>query len=175
MQPTKVIIYLFVALFASSPGAAHAFWWSGGDNQSGLNLETGYDINTVTTMSGRVTSIQAGDDHRTVQLELENNGIRVVVVLGPQHYWAGHGIALKSGDNITVRGSKAQGINGVVYILAEKITDTSQETTVSLRNESGRPAWTGGGMRNGTGQMNNRPSPMRQQSPGRMGGGRMGR
>ncbi len=175
MKPTKAIVYLFVALLASYPAVAHAFWWSGDDKQSGLNLETGYDINTVTTINGRIISVQAGDDHRNAQLELEINGSRVVVVLGPQRYWTENGITVKTGDYVTVRGSKAQGTNGVVYILAQKITDTTQETEVSLRNESGRPAWAGGGMRNGAGQMNTRTSPMRQQSPGRIGGGRMGR
>ncbi|MDD2540749.1 MAG: hypothetical protein PHH28_06855 [Desulfuromonadaceae bacterium] len=179
MKPTKAIIYLLVAFFALCPVAVHAFWWSGDDTQSGLNLETGYDINTVTMITGRIISVQTGNGHRNAQLELENNGTRVVVILGPQRYWAENGISLKSGDYVTIRGSKAQGTNGVVYILAQKITDTTQETEVSLRNESGRPAWAGGGMRNSAGQMNTRTSPMHQQSPGRMGGrmggGRMGR
>lgn len=143
--------------------------------QSGLNLETGYDANTVTTMTGHIVSVQAGDERRNAQLELESSGIFAIVVLGPHRYWAEHGIALKAGDNITVRGSKAQGTDGVVYILAQKITDTSQSAAVTLRNESGRPAWAGGGMGSGSGRMNGHPSRMRQQAPGRMGGGRMGR
>ena len=164
MKPTKTTIYL-LALFLSFPCAAHAFWGSGGDNQSGLNLETGYDTNTVTTMTGRIVSVLTGADRHTAQIELQSNGTRSVVILGPQRYWAEHGIAVKNGDDVTVRGSKAQGKDGVVYILAQEITDTSQNKSALLRNESGRPAWAGG---MGTGRM-------RQQSPGRMGGGRMGR
>ncbi len=174
MYSTKFTIYLIAVLLMSSPVVAHAFQGGDGDRQSGLNLETGYDANTVTTMAGRIMSVQIGDDHRNAQLELENNGVHAVVVLGPQRYWAEHGIALKAGDDITVRGSKAQGKDGVVYVLAQKITDTSINASVSLRNESGRPAWAGSGMGNGSGRMNNRPAQMRQ-SPGRMGGGRMGR
>lgn len=174
MQSKKIIICLLSSLLALSPAAAHSFWGSTGDTQSGLNLETGYDANTVTTMTGRIVSVQAGDERRNSQLELESGGARAVVVLGPHRYWAEHGIALKAGDDVTVRGSKAQGADGVVYILAQKITDTSQNTAISLRNESGRPAWTGGGMGSGPGQMKGSPSRMRQ-SPGRMGGGRMGR
>jgi hypothetical protein len=158
---------------AATPVASHAFWGSG-DNQNGLNLESGYDANTVTSITGRIVSIQAGEDRRTAQLEIESGGVRSVVVLGPQRYWSEHGINLKTGDDVTVRGSKAQGSDGVVYILTQKITDTTQKTTVTLRSESGRPSWAAGGMGNSPGQMNTRPSPMRQQSPGRMGGGRMG-
>lgn len=175
MHVTKIVICLLAACLSAYPLDVPAFMGVGGDKQNGLNLETGYDANTVMTMTGRIVSLQMGDDQRSSRLELENNGIRAVVVLGPQRYWAEHGIVLKSGDDITVRGSKAQGTDGVVYILAQKITDTSQKTSVSLRNESGRPAWAGSGMGNGIGRMNNHPAQMRQQSPGRMGGGRMGR
>lgn len=173
MKPAKIIIYILAALFLSSPDSARAFWGSGGDNQSGLNLESGYDTNTVITMTGRIVSVLAGDDRHGARIELDSNGARAVVMLGPQRYWAEHGITVKAGDDVTVRGSKAQGKDGVVYILAQKITGTSQNKSTSLRNEAGRPAWADGGM--GTGRMNHQPARMRQQAPGRMGGGRMGR
>lgn len=166
MYPTRFIIHLLAALLLLFPFSAQAFRESG-DSQSGLNLETGYDVNTVTTVTGRVVALHAGDERRHAQCELESSGVRTVVVLGPQGYWADHGIAIKAGDEVTVRGSKAQGKDGVVYFLAQKITDTSQKSSVALRNESGRPAWAGKGM--GSGAMTNRPSRMRQQSHGRMG------
>lgn len=175
MSPVKIIIYLLATLLLSSPVAAYAFWGSDGDKQSGLNLETGYDTNTVTMVTGHVVSVQTGVELRNSQLELESGGVRIVVVLGPQRYWADNGIDLRVGDNVTVRGSKAQGKDGVVYILAQKITDTTRDAEVLLRNEAGRPAWSGGGMGRGSTLNATRPSPMRQQSPGRMGGGRMGR
>lgn len=175
MFSKKIIICLLSSLLASFPAAVHAFWGNPGDTPSGLNLETGYDANTVITMTGHIVSVQAGDERRNAQLELESSGASAVVVLAPHRYWAEHGIAIKAGDIVTVRGSKAQGTDGVVYILAQHITDASQKTAISLRNESGRPAWAGGRMGSGSGQLGNRPSRMRQQSPGRMGGGRMGR
>jgi hypothetical protein len=171
MRLTKYLIYLTAVFFMTPTIVAHAFRGGDGDKQSGLNLETGYDANTVTTITGRVVSVQAGDARHNSQLELESNGTRVIVVLGPQRYWAENGIALKTGDSVTVRGSKAQGKDGIIYFLAQKITDNSLNASVSLRNESGRPAWAGGSMGNGQGRMNNRPP----QMPGRMGGGRMGR
>ncbi|OGU13592.1 MAG: hypothetical protein A2076_12165 [Geobacteraceae bacterium GWC2_53_11] len=167
MKSAKNIISLLALLLLLLPVTAQAFWGNS-DNQSGLNLETGYDINTVTTVTGRVVALHAGDDHRNAQCELESNGTHTVVVLGPSRYWAEHGIAIKTGDEVAVRGSKAQGKDGVVYFLAQKISDTSQNSSVSLRNESGRPAWAGKGM--GNGGMTNRPGGrMRQQSHGRMG------
>lgn len=175
MYPKIIVIKLLAVWLVLTPVAAQAFMGMGGDSNNGLNLDSGYDANTVTTLTGRIASLQTGSDRRNSQLELESNGIRTVVILGPQRYWAENGIALKAGDDVTVRGSKAQGADGVVYILAQKITGMSQKTSVSLRNESGRPAWAGSAMGAGAGQMHNRPPSMRQQSPGRMGGGRMGR
>ena len=174
MQPIKIAICLLTASLMSSPAAAHAFWGFGDSKQSGLNLETGYDANTVTTSTGRIVSVQAGDEHGNAQLEMDSGGVRVVVVLGPQRYWVEHGIALKVGDSLTVRGSKAQGADGVIYILARKITDDSLNTSVSLRNESGCGAWSCGGSGTGSVRNTSRPAHMRPLTPGRM-GGRMGR
>lgn len=174
MQPTKIAIYLLTAIIMSPSVAAHAFWGFGDSKQSGLNLETGYDINTVTTNTGRIVSAEAGDGHGNAQLEMDSGGVRIVVVLGPHHYWVGHGIALKVGDSLTVRGSKAQGADGVIYILAQKITDDSLNTSVSLRNESGCGAWSCGGTGTGSVRNTSHPARMRQFTPGRM-GGRMGR
>ena len=171
MLQAILFIYIIVVFFVTSPVAAHAFWGADSDGQSGLNLETGYDANTVSTISGRIVSLQVGAEYRKSSLVLENNGTQAIVVLGPHRYWAEFGIELKAGDLVTVRGSKALGKDGKVYVLAQKFTDTSQNTSVTLRNESGHPAWVGGGMSNGQGRMNNRPA----QQPGRMGGGRIGR
>jgi len=175
MQPIKIIICFLTALVMSSSVAAHAFWGIGEDNKSGLNLETGYDTNTVTTVTGHIVSVQTDDGNGNARLELESGGVRIVAMLGQQRYWADKGIDLRIGDNVTVRGSKAQGKDGVVYIIVQKITDTTRNTEVSLRNEAGSPAWSGGKMGGGATMNANRPAPMRQQSPGRMGGGRMGR
>lgn len=175
MLPAKIITYMTTILLMLSPITAYAFWGFGDDKQSGLNLETGYDTNTVTTVAGRIVSVQTGDKLRNAQLEMDSDGIRIVVVLGQQSYWANNGIEIRIGDSITVRGSKAQGKDGVVYIMAQKISNTTLNVEVSLRNEAGRPAWSGGGMGRGTGTNTIRTAPMRQQSPGRLGGGRMGR
>jgi len=175
MNPIKITICLLTAFIMSSSVAAHAFWGIGDERPSGLNLENGYDANTVVTLAGRVVSLNTGDEQGNARLELASGDVRIVVVLGPQRYWAEHGIALKSGDSVAVRGSKAQGTDGVVYLMAQKITDTSLNTSVSLRNESGRAEWSGGGTGSGSTRNTNRPAQMRQQSPGRMGSGRMGR
>jgi len=76
----------------------------------------------------------------------------MMVVLCPQRYWAEQGMPLKVGDKVAVCGSKAQGQDGVMYILAQKITETSQGVAVILRDESGHPNWSGEGGGNGNGR-----------------------
>lgn len=175
LKITSYPLLLLLLFCLVCPFPVQAFWWGDGDNRSGLNLESGYDANTVTAVSGRVISPPASQEQRHVQFELESAGTRIVVVLGPPRYWAENGIDLKVGDSVSVRGSKAQGKDGVVYLLAQKISAATRNSEVSLRNEDGRPAWAGGGMgRSAAGNASRSPQ-MRQQSPGRMGGGRMGR
>lgn len=164
-------ISLLLALAVVLPVPALASWWRGGGGQTDLDLETGYDANTVTTASGRVTAILSDQAQPQVRFELETGEGIVMVVLGPRRYWTENGIELKSGDRVTVRGSKAQGKDGVVYLLAQWLRDESGGGEVTLRNESGRPYWAGNRAgRNGSGS-----GPLRQRAPGRLGGGRGGR
>jgi hypothetical protein len=147
---------------------AEAFWGfgSGGEGgASGLDLVQGYDRNTVVTISGRVAAApDAAAD--PVTLELVAGSERFVVVLGPHWYLQDDHLEWKIGDTVTVRGSKAQGKDGRSYLLAQWISSASGGQLL-LRNESGRPAWSGGfrGGQQGAGQ----------QQCGGTGGGRRGR
>ncbi len=164
---------LVMALILAAPSRAHAAWWGwGGENdRQELDLE-GYDANTVTTVSGRIKAV-LHDDSSQAKIDVQTDQGRIVVVLGPRDYWAAHGFKLTVGEWVTVRGSKAQGRDGVVYLLSQKISaDHGRE--VALRSASGQPAWsTGARVGFGSGM----PGQMRQQAPTmRMGGGgRMGR
>lgn len=113
-----------------------------------MNLESGYDVNTVTTVTGQILSIQSGVDRPNLQLEIDDGGTRMMVFLGPKRYWVDQGVPLTVGDTVVVRGSKAQGQDGVIYILAQEITETSQGLAVILRDASGHPNWAGGRMGN---------------------------
>lgn len=173
MRIGALTISLFLALLLQLPLAARAAWWGGGDAQGELNLDFGYDANTVITVSGRVVALYLDGPEPRALVAIEAGDGMVSVVLGPRNYWAEHGIALKIGDQVTVRGSKAQGKDGVVYLLAQWFRQDSRGEEIALRNESGQPVWAGFGNR--AGQHLNRSTPLRQRSPGRVGGGRMGR
>ena len=170
MQQRSISIPLLLTLLLSLPIPCLAFWGSDGDDSPSLNLKSGYDINTVTTETGRIISIQTGDERPNVQLEVESSAGRIVICIGPQRYWAEKNMSFQIGDEISVRGSKAQGSEGVIYIMAQKIIDKTQNVSVILRDESGRPAWAGNGMRRNQGMKDTPTTSMRQQSPGGKGG-----
>lgn len=171
MPPKKITISLLLTVVLALPLPALAFWGANGDNHASLNLKSGYDVNTVTTVTGQVIAIQTGAERPNVELEIEANGARMIICLGPQSYWAEQGVPFKPGDELTVHGSKAQGRDGIIYLLAQKITGARPELNVVLRDESGRPVWAGNGMRCKEGQRNNGTMPRRQPSPGGQGGG----
>ena len=108
-----------------------------------MNFESGYDVNTITTVSGKIVSIQSGTDSPHVQLEIMDGENRMMIFLGPQSYWLEQGLPLQNGVEVIVRGSKAQGQDGVIYILAQEITDTRQGRSAILRDKTGYPAWAG--------------------------------
>ncbi len=149
MRPQLIIFFHLLILLLIVPFSAQAFWGNDEATSTVLHLESGYDVNTVTTVTGQILSIQSGVDRPNLQLEIEDDGTRMIVFLGPQRYWVDQGVPLKVGDRVVVRGSKAQGQDGVIYILAQEITETSQGVAVILRDTSGHPNWAGGRMGSG--------------------------
>jgi hypothetical protein len=166
MRKQTITLSLLLTLMLAFPLPAFSFWGSDGEQPASLNLQSGYDVNTVTSASGRIVAIHTGNDRPDVQLELESNGGTIFVCIGPQRYWAEKGIPFRAGDEISVRGSKAQDSDGAIYLLAQKITST-HGITIVLRDESGRPAWAGNGKGMGRkqGPRGNRPLPFPQPLP----------
>lgn len=144
MRPSSITLFSLLTFLLSFPLPAQAFWGMKIFDYPSLDLDSGYDVNTVTTVTGKILSLQSGVDRRNLQLEVEDGGVRMMVFLGPQRYWLAQGVVLKVGDKVSVRGSKAQGRDGVIYILAQEVTETSQGLAVRLRDLSGHPNWAGG-------------------------------
>ena len=134
------------ALLLQLGGTADAFWGfgdSGEPNRSGLDLEQGYDRNTVVKISGSVAVTPRPLAGGLVAFDLNLPGERIVVVLGPAWYLQDDNLDWKIGDPVTVRGSLAQGKDGRTYLLSERILSPGGATIV-LRGENGSPSWSGG-------------------------------
>jgi hypothetical protein len=134
------------ALLLTLAGTADAFWGFGdsrGVDKSGLDLERGYDRNTVVKISGSVAVPPRPLVGRLMALDLDLAGEKMIVVLGPAWYLQDNNLGWKIGDRLTVWGSLAQGRDGRTYLLSQRISAPSGATIV-LRGENGSPAWSGG-------------------------------
>ena len=138
------------------------FFSSEGKGKSGLDFNSGYDINTVTTMSGRAVSLPYQGERENVIIEIKSGNETFNLGVGPGSYWGKKGIAMRLNEEIRVKGSKAQGKDGKSYILAQKLVNRTSATQLVLRSEKGEPVWSGrdmssmrpeGGMRSQGGGM----------------------
>jgi hypothetical protein len=171
------IITLAVVLNCLLIGTAFAgFSFGGGDlGKSGLDFNKGYDVNTVTTVSGKVASSPRTDEKEHVFVNVKSGGETISLSLGPKSYWESKGIPLHPNDDITAKGSKAQGKDGITYLLVQKLTNKTTGSQMGLRNDRGGPAWSGqngGGM--GGGGMGGGGMGGGGMGGGGMGGGGMG-
>ena len=138
------IITLLIILTLSGTDRAEAFWGFGEDRdlgKSGLDFNRGYDINTVATVAGRVISTQRSGDQGHVLIEIRNSSETINICVGPGSYWDKNGIQVHANDEISAKGSRAQGKDGKIYLLAQRFVNRTTGAQVDLRNESGRPGW----------------------------------
>lgn len=172
----NVLIFTFSILcFCNSE--ASAFWWSDStDTLSGLNVAAGYDVNTIKTITGTVTTLpeSKGQEQHTVMTVAAAQGA-VIVVLGPWWYWEKQVITLTKTQHLTVTGSLAQGKDGALYLFAQQLENRSTGETVMLRSESGKPLWSQGGAGNQNGNRSQSGSGQRSGTGNRGSGMRGGR
>lgn len=151
------------------------FFGSDDKGKSGLDFTSGYDINTVTTISGRVISLPHRGEKENVIIEIRSGNDSLNICVGPGSYWEKRGIAINLNDELIVKGSKAQGKDGKSYLLTQRLVNRTTGAQMDLRSEKGEPAWSGaemngmrpespaGGMRNqGGGMMRNGGGMMRR-------------
>lgn len=119
----------------------------GGDTgKSGLDFNQGYDINTVTTVSGRVASLPHEDQRDNYVFEIKTSAESINICVGPGSFWEKKEIPVRLNDEITAKGSKAQGQDGKLYLLTQKLVNKTTGIQLELRNDKGEPAWSGRSM-----------------------------
>lgn len=102
-----------------------------------------YDVATVTSVSGTVASEQRQDrgrGHRGVHLSLDTPAGALDVHLGPDFFVDGQPLKLAVGDQVTVTGSKVT-FEGAPALVARSVSRGAE--TLVLRDEAGRPRWSG--------------------------------
>jgi len=152
------IIIFILAVLSLWNREASAFWGSdAADSASGLNVAAGFDVNTITTVTGTVMTPpeRRGQEQLTVMSVAAPQGA-VTVVLGPWWYWEKQTITTTKNQELAITGSLAQGKDGAIYVFAQRLENRSTGEAVTLRSESGKPLWSGAGpgSHNGTRQFN---------------------
>lgn len=124
-----------------------------GAAQSSLAARQGsrmYDVTTETTITGTVESVEnitgaggrgrrgMGGTHLVVKTENDT----VEVHVGPAAYLAEKGITLAKGDTLEILGSRVK-VDNENVLIARQIKKGGN--TWTLRDASGRPAWSGRG------------------------------
>ena len=171
----SIIIWAVILNSLLTGTACAGFFGSDDTGKSGLDFTRGYDVNTVSTMSGRVVSLPHTGEKEHVIVEIKSDNQTVTISVGPGSYWEKKGIAINLNDDLSVKGSKAQGKDGKSYVLAQKLVNRTTGVLVELRSEKGDPAWSG---RNaGSTRTESHAGGMRNQGGGmlRSGGGMMRR
>lgn len=144
---------LLCSLFAAPAyaGLASFFGFADERGKSGLDFNHGYDVNTVTTVSGRVVSVNRSGEGEQVIIEVRSGAESVNVSVGPRSFWDKKGIAVKVNDEVTAKGAKAQGQDGKQYLMTRKLVNRTTGSQAELRNDKGEPVWSGrGGSGSGT-------------------------
>jgi hypothetical protein len=139
-----VATYLLAGSFAGlmlavpTPTPAQGWWW-------GSPINPGFDRNTVIQVTGTVTQVNIVSQGSPSTLRLETSGETFTVMLGPGWYLAELHADIRSGDILTVEGSKMMDRWGQLHLAAARIANQRAGTVLELRDETGRPRWMGGG------------------------------
>jgi len=115
--------------------------WSGWGNTTYARM---YNVNTVETISGAVTSVDQFIPARGmwpgIHIMVETAAGKIPVHLGPVWYISNQNMQIAVNDTVNVTGSKIV-FNGAPAIIAAQVTKGTNILT--LRDNNGFPVWSG--------------------------------
>jgi hypothetical protein len=125
------------ALVLPSPADAGQGWWWGSP------ITPGFDRNTVIRVAGTASRVDIVSRGGPSTLRLDTADESFTVMLAPGWYLAELRADIRSGDPLTVEGSKMMDRRQQVYLVAARITNQRTGAVLELRDEAGRPRWMG--------------------------------
>jgi hypothetical protein len=109
----------------------------------GVCYPGGYDVNTAGEVRGTVLDFQV-PDQGPVRFVVAGERERWVVLAAPGWFWRSAKVRLAVGDPVTVRGSKALGSDGTLYLVARELQHVGEAPVLVLRDRRGVPLWGSG-------------------------------
>jgi hypothetical protein len=138
-------LVMAASVAAAQPATGRGMKWHGsGGWGAGAPYARTYDTKSVETVSGTVVKIEHLTPMRGmsvgVHMILKTDAGELSVHLGPAWYLERQDVKLEPGDAVQVKGSKVT-FQGKPAIIAAEVKKGDE--TLSLRNDSGVPAWSG--------------------------------
>jgi len=125
-----------IALPSPAP-AAEGFWW-------GSPVNPGFDRNTVIQATGTASQVDIAARGGPGTLSLQTSTESITVILGPSWFLSERHADIQNGDSVVVEGAKMMDRRGHLHLVAASVTNRRTGTVLRLRDEAGRPLWTGG-------------------------------
>lgn len=114
-------------------------------SQDGVGIGSGisniYDVNTVETLSGEVTSIDkifSNNNMYGLHMTIYSSDGQMLVHLGPVWFVENQDIEIVAGDYVIVTGSRVN-FNDTQVIIAKEVM--KDEKVLLLRDDNGYPLW----------------------------------
>ncbi|MBU0507423.1 DNA-binding protein [bacterium] len=149
MTRMTTALAIIVALAFTTSDLAFAGRGHGPGDGTGRRAPRGerlYDVNTIQTIQGQVTNVDTWSGPRSryqgVHLMVKTENETLSVHLGPDWFVKDQPIQIKTGDQVTITGSRIT-YGGKSALVAAEVTRGGE--TLKLRDNTGRPRWAGQG------------------------------
>ena len=109
---------------------------------------TDYIGGPVVEIEGTIASVQAVRGQGMPFIEVKEDGTTIKVLLGSMRYLMSHDFNPKAGEAVEVEGFR----RGDGVIMAKTVILRSQDKTLELRDDAGRPVWIRGRYRGSRGR-----------------------
>ena len=127
-----VAIILLVSI--PGPASAQGWWW-------GSRINPGFDRKTVIHVAGTIAEMKIVDQGGPSTLRLQTSDEIFDVVLAPGWFLVELQADFKTGDKLSVEGSRVPDRKGNMYLIAARVTNARTGVALALRDEAGRPLW----------------------------------
>lgn len=137
------ITALTILSFLLAPAAFAQMRMGGGGWGPGNQSARMYDLSTVETITGTVTSIDnqtapGGGMSHGVHLRVQTASGSIPVYLGPDWYLDDQDMQIATGDSVEITGSRVAQSGGFAIIAAEV---RQGDRVLTLRDQNGFPVW----------------------------------
>lgn len=128
------LVAIILSLSIPGPASAQGWWW-------GSRINPGFDRKTVIHVTGTIAEVKIVDQGGPSTLRLQTSDEIFDVVLAPGWFLVELQADFKTGDKLSVEGSRVPDRKGNIYLIAARVTNARTGVTLALRDEAGRPLW----------------------------------